>query len=166
MTNSNNGFLINTNINAENQAGTQFGHISVSVSESFWAKIGRYGRPKNVNSLAGTISDTTGITYPIYLNPSIGTIFYPKKVIASASVSGVAVVYIKTNIPQANNTGAGMADPVLFSKRVSAGEGLVLDFDGEIFVVDGGQVQVGFWPDTTGGKFSGSIYGLEVMPDA
>lgn len=159
-----NGFLINTSMDNENPLGTKYGQSAVSIAETLWMRLSRYGRPKSIMSPKTAISNTTTYSNVATLAPNIGMILYPRAITITVDQPAVCVCHIQTQIDNMNN-GALTTDPTYRSVRLSANTPYVFYFEGEYFVGDTGYVQMKILPDVACNAWS-SIDGFEVTPDA
>lgn len=159
------GFLINASLDNENQKGSKFGHIATSISETFWGRLNRYGRPKSVISQTPvSVTSTSSYTTLISLAPSIGNILYPRAITIGLSQPGIALAVIQTNIDLMNNP-PNTNDPTYRMVRLAANTPYVFLFEGEYFVHETGFVSIKVMPDTACNAWA-SIDGFEVIPDA
>lgn len=141
----------------ENPFGTAEGQGVISISESFWARLFREGRPRNAQALGVNISTLNSYVYQTQLTPSKGVILYPKRAIISFSVDAELVVQVTTGIAD--------ADIHYYLAFVKAGTPLQVEFDGDIWCNENGNVKLGV--RTSGaGTFYASVYGVEVAQGA
>ena len=142
-------------MNTENPFNTSSGQVPVSMSETFWSRLGRLGRWRST-AASGTTCSAGSLTLPISVTASAGCSFYPKRIILSSDVAALFAVQIDTKIPNIGNSGI-----IAYYYYASAGIPLNLEFDGEVWVKGGGAVKVGMNPATTG-QFYGTVYGIEI----
>ncbi|MBT2603725.1 hypothetical protein J7E55_11930 [Bacillus sp. ISL-53] len=139
----------------ENPNGTKEGQLPMSVSETFWSRIAREGRPKTVTSNNKVLPVGTGLVGET-VNPSPDCIFYPKFASVSCNIDAELVIQIVSGIPQVQSM-------YVFRGFVKAGTPVTLTFDGDSFISSIGTMLFGaINPGSTEGKITGTIYGYEV----
>lgn len=84
----------------ENPLGTAEGQEVVSISETFWHRLAREGRPRNAIFQGSAITVGT-FKSSVLIKPSLGCIFYPQKIIASATVDACLYIAVITGIQDA-----------------------------------------------------------------
>lgn len=146
-----------TEILRENPFGTAYGQDVVSVSESFWARLSREGRPRNA-ATSGSNIVTGSLQLITTLTASKGCLLYPRVVSVSTNVDGLLCIRIDTKIPDIGPAGDGVIAYYIYAK---AGTPVTIVFDGEVFCLEDGSVAIGANPDANG-KVYGTIIGVEV----
>lgn len=136
----------------ENPFNTEYGQEIVSIQENFWARLNREGRPRPY-ILRGTDITINTDFYPLTVLSPYDCILYPSKVVASANVDGEIIVQVQTGLQDVGN--------IYYNAFVKAGTPFVLDFKGDVFLIEGGSIKIGINSANTG-KFYASAHAIEV----
>ena len=142
-----------------NPYNTPEGQMTVSVRESFEAKLWAEGRPVNGIGNGVTLTASTEITVAT-LTASPGCELYPFRICISTDVDSLVQVQYLTQMVDAGN--AGTLYDIIFLK---AGTPLVLKLSGETRVFEYGTVKITATA-TGAGKGYASINGIEVTNNA
>jgi hypothetical protein len=142
---------------AENPFGTKTGHGVVSISETFWARIARLGRPAGGSLDNKAIPNNSALVTSSY-TASVDTIFYPKVVSVSCNVDAELTIQYVPLLPHWQSF-------YLVRCFAKAGTPVVLNFDGGEMVLGslGGSLSFGALNSgAAAGVLYGSVFGYEV----
>lgn len=144
--------IINSDLR-ENPQRTRIGQEVVSIAENFWVRLSREGRFKSSQvNYAGLVAGTLNYNSSLF-KPSLGCIAYPKKLHISSDVDAFHYVIITTGINDAD-----IIKYYWFNKAYVPYE---LEFDGEVYLKDGGNIEIRT-STSTAGHILASINGIEV----
>lgn len=158
------GLINNSKPDGENPYNTKVGQQVVSVSENFWTRLSREGRFRGFQT-EGTVSIANNNSFAVssVLSPSLGCILYPSTVSVSADVDAELVIVVNTNVKDGDYNSTNKIYHVAWCK---AGTPFTVKFDGDIFCLEGGGVNVQARTTIGTGKLYGSINGVEVAVNA
>lgn len=145
----------------ENPIKTLEGQQPVSVVESFWARKAREGRWRSAITQTGVVN-ANNISV-LEISPSLGTRLYPRKACIGATVDCQILCKLHTKVKYASADTDGVMYQVTYAK---AGTPVVFEFDGEVWIEEGGFFGVATFGVGTAGAFYASVLGLEVSVDA
>jgi hypothetical protein len=140
----------------ENPFSSKEGQLPVSLTENFWSRLSREGRPWN-NSLSGSNVTNTMAFFGVTV-PSAGCRVYVSTVMFSCDKDAVFNIVARHNI---TGSGTTLLTHIVF---VKAGNPVVMKFDGDLIIEDGGDFKIGCQTTVTSetGKLYASYSGIEV----
>jgi hypothetical protein len=154
--------LVDIDNHIENPFSTKEGQLPVSLTENFWARLSRYGRP-----WGGYTAFTTASNTPTAMikTPNIGNVVYVSTVMASCTVDAFFYISFRQGFGGNSTDPSGMQTNCYFAK---AGTPVIVKFDGDVIIGDSGDARVTVQTTNTGesGTLYASITGIEVAVNA
>jgi hypothetical protein len=140
----------------ENPYSSKEGQLPVSLTENFWVRLAREGRPWNKSIEGGSASNT--MTYFGVLAPSAGCRAYVSTVMLSCDKDAFFQIVARHGIAGSSST---LITHSVFAK---AGTPQIVKFDGDMIIEDGGDFKIGCQTTVTSetGKVYASFSGIEV----